>query len=199
MNIKHNKDEVIKKGMLLFAEKGYEAVGVNEIYKETGMSKGAFYHAFETKEGFLEQCIQSYGEQNIKSLEARMKSLSHLSPNNRLEEIYVHFIRIQPETNYMGCLINKINSEVASSNKHIGQKTTILLDNVIEVFARVVKEGQQTGELRNDIESLQLARLIHYSFYGILTQSNGKEDVSEEIELIRTLIKSMQPHKSNNN
>ena len=39
--------------MFLFAEKGYEAVGVNEICKETGMSKGAFYHAFETKDGFL--------------------------------------------------------------------------------------------------------------------------------------------------
>ena len=61
MNIKHDKEQVLKTGVDLFWIKGYHSLGVDEICKLTGMTKGAFYNAFKSKENFLLKAIEVYG------------------------------------------------------------------------------------------------------------------------------------------
>jgi TetR/AcrR family transcriptional repressor of nem operon len=50
MNIKHDKEKVLKKGVELFWCKGYNNLGVEEICKSTGITKGSFYNSFKSKE-----------------------------------------------------------------------------------------------------------------------------------------------------
>lgn len=47
------KLKLIDKGLMLFAEKGYHATSIQEIAKEAGISKGAFYLYFQSKEDFI--------------------------------------------------------------------------------------------------------------------------------------------------
>ena len=68
MNVKHNKEEVIRKGLRLFWSNGYTAVGVDKICKTTGMTKGAFYNAFKSKENFLIEGLSVYGEFTVERL-----------------------------------------------------------------------------------------------------------------------------------
>ena len=49
MNIKHDKENVLKIGLGMFCNKGYNSLGIDEICKVTGMTKGAFYNAFKSK------------------------------------------------------------------------------------------------------------------------------------------------------
>jgi len=53
VNVKHDRNKVLQTATGLFCEKGYSALGVDEILKQTGMTKGAFYNAFRSKEAFL--------------------------------------------------------------------------------------------------------------------------------------------------
>ena len=41
----------------LFGERGFEAVTVDDIVVEAGMSKGAFYHHFGSKDDILEHVV----------------------------------------------------------------------------------------------------------------------------------------------
>src|SRR3989338_7372311 len=41
----------------LFGERGFEAVTVDDIVAEAGMSKGAFYHHFGSKDDILEHVV----------------------------------------------------------------------------------------------------------------------------------------------
>jgi AcrR family transcriptional regulator len=45
--------EILKKALLLFMEKGYRDVSYQHLVKKTGLSKGAIYHYFESKEALL--------------------------------------------------------------------------------------------------------------------------------------------------
>lgn len=47
------KSRLIEAGMKLFAEKGYHNTSVQEIVSEAGISKGAFYTYFKSKEDFM--------------------------------------------------------------------------------------------------------------------------------------------------
>ena len=47
----------MEKGLTLFAEKGYHATSIQEIASEAGISKGAFYLYFQSKEDFVATSI----------------------------------------------------------------------------------------------------------------------------------------------
>lgn len=48
------RDELLDVAQRLFARNGYDATSVSQIIAELGVSKGAFYHYFESKEDLLE-------------------------------------------------------------------------------------------------------------------------------------------------
>ncbi|MGA8942374.1 MAG: TetR/AcrR family transcriptional regulator [Thermoactinomyces sp.] len=50
--------KLIDSGIRLFAKYGYSNTSVDQIVKEAGMSKGAFYAHFKTKEEFLIKVLQ---------------------------------------------------------------------------------------------------------------------------------------------
>lgn len=52
------KAELVDCAQALFLEKGYEATTVADILARTGLSKGAFYHHFESKEDLLDALTQ---------------------------------------------------------------------------------------------------------------------------------------------
>ncbi|MFY7807162.1 MAG: TetR/AcrR family transcriptional regulator [Limnoraphis robusta] len=77
----------------LFAEKGYANVTTRQISKELGISTGALYHYFPSKESLFEQLVEELGHQDIqvlkgavvaqKTLPERVKKLGELLLENR--------------------------------------------------------------------------------------------------------------------
>jgi TetR/AcrR family transcriptional repressor of nem operon len=47
------RDQILTTAFKLFFEKGYKEVTMSELVKETGLSKGAFYHYFLYSEFLL--------------------------------------------------------------------------------------------------------------------------------------------------
>ncbi len=54
------KEKIIETATALFAKKGYEKTTIEEIIRQTGCSKGGFYHHFKSKDEVLEYTIESY-------------------------------------------------------------------------------------------------------------------------------------------
>lgn len=56
-----NKAIILEKALVLFAERGYEAVGVAELCEASGITKPTLYHYFGSKLGLLEAIIGEKG------------------------------------------------------------------------------------------------------------------------------------------
>ncbi len=67
-------EETVKKilevSRQLFLEKGYEKATLADIIRETGLSKGAIYHHFASKEEILIRICDKIGEENERDLKA---------------------------------------------------------------------------------------------------------------------------------
>ncbi len=202
MNIKHNKEEVLHRGMELFFQKGFNALGIDEICKMTGMTKGAFYNAFKSKEQFLTEAIQLYGENNVKRINNVFQQNRALSALERLEAFYVQMLDAQPKTNFAGCFINNMMAELGVSNELVRQATTREFNKFIEAIEPIVEEAQQEGSLAIEMSSRQLTELIHTTFYGILTIARSSQNKEQGIQTIQLLFHSLKPKKNesiNNN
>lgn len=63
------KNEFLDTAMGLFLSQGYEQTSVAAIIDAVGVSKGAFYHYFRTKEDLLDQLSARASSQAMKSIE----------------------------------------------------------------------------------------------------------------------------------
>lgn len=52
-----NPEKILQAGLSLFAERGYDAVGIQEIVDAAGITKPTLYHYFGSKEGLLESIM----------------------------------------------------------------------------------------------------------------------------------------------
>lgn len=64
----HTKESILKAAEHLFAVQGYEATSVSMICDAVGVSKGAFYHHYKTKQSVFLELIQRW----LKSLDAQL-------------------------------------------------------------------------------------------------------------------------------
>ena len=85
------KDLILKAAMNLFTEKGYRDTSIQEIAESCGISKGAFYLYFRSKDELLLAIMQHFEEEVQKKL-LEIKNQKDLSPRDRLlEQIFFQF------------------------------------------------------------------------------------------------------------
>ena len=192
MNIKHDREKVIQLGFQLFWRKGYNHLGVNEICQTTGMTKGAFYNAFKSKENFLLSCIESYGTMNVKHLDKELNGDKEKAIE-RLLNMYIGMFENQPSMNYIGCMMNNMMSEVGSSNEVISKATAVAFENLLDVIKPVIQEAQKDGDISSEIDSKSATELIHTTFFGALTRAKSTKDYKNGINTMTLLIKTLKP------
>jgi TetR/AcrR family transcriptional regulator len=62
MNGTSIRDQLLQSALTLFASRGYDAVGVQELCTTTGVTKPTLYHYFGSKLGVLETLAHEYGD-----------------------------------------------------------------------------------------------------------------------------------------
>jgi len=64
-----NKERILECALELFSNKGYDAVGVQEIVDQAGITKPTLYHYFGSKEGLLSELLNTYHEGMLRKVE----------------------------------------------------------------------------------------------------------------------------------
>jgi TetR/AcrR family transcriptional regulator, transcriptional repressor for nem operon len=196
MNIKHDKDEVLKTGLGLFCNKGYNSLGIDEICKITGMTKGAFYNAFKSKEQFLIEAVILYAKNNVSRINTQLQPSNKLSAYERLLQFYINMLEVQPKVNFMGCFINNIMSELGAANHNVGIVATQAFEEFIDAIEPTVKEAQQNNELNAQLNARQITELLHSTFYGSLTRAKSSKNHEQSIETMQLLFNNLKLNKN---
>jgi TetR/AcrR family transcriptional regulator len=76
-----NRSALLDAALHLFASRGYDAVGVQEIVDAVGVTKPTLYHYFGSKQGLLEELFKAY-EQRLDAV-APMESEAFQLVNER--------------------------------------------------------------------------------------------------------------------
>ncbi len=172
MNYKHDKEAVIRKGMELFWAKGFNNLGMVEICRETGMTKGAFYNAFKSKEFFLQTTIETYGNFIMDHLQNQLTK-TKLKAFDKLSILYQELLDAQTKNNHIGCFVNNTMCEMGALNISIASATSEQFDKFVNTIEPTVREAQKDKDLTNSITSKLLTEIIHTTFFGLLTRSKS--------------------------
>ena len=177
------KNEIIQAAAIIFGEKGYFPTTMDDLVKASGMSKGAIYHYFKSKEEVYEYMLQQQVEYKINNL---MDKFSVLKTTK--EKVIVLFDTYssaewlkQPKINSVR---NQLEHWMAGSRTDNRKK----YEEHSEIFYNFLKdiliEGQTNGEISMEINTLYAAKLFWSMIDGILLHGTVLEDSFSYVEVV---------------
>lgn len=136
------KSLIIDTATILFQQKGYKSVGLNEILKACKVTKGALYHHFPNgKEELLIACLQTLNEAITTDIEDIFRG--HLSTKEAIQSILDKLIyNFETEGTIIGYTFSSIVSEMATVSEPVRKACSALYENIQHIYcAKLITEG----------------------------------------------------------
>jgi len=169
--ISYDPDAALERAVDLFWTRGYQALSVDDIVRETGINRHSLYSRYGNKYGLLQAALDRYCESTLAHLRAavsvpgtprqRIENLFRL----RLPEVADEFWRRMLEH---GCFGIRIVSELREEKPELSQLGTTFSRILEGLLTPLVREGQERGEIRRDKSAEVLATVLTVGFMAPL-------------------------------
>ena len=157
------RGEILAAAYQLFVRHGYEATTVNMIIDALGLSKGAFYHHFASKEEVLQALAQRMAHEMAARLEPSLSDPT-LPPLEKLRRVFGLGTQWKVEHAPMVRAL----ASLYWGDEHLRLRARLLsesLELVVPLFASILAEGKLDGSFDID-DPVETARLsIHLGIF----------------------------------
>lgn len=148
---RNTRGRIIEAAWQLFYRQGYDDTTVEDIIRESGTSRGSFYHYFEGKDALLSSLSYLFDEkyqQLMDTIDPDMDRFDQLMYLNR--EL---FSMIENRIS-LDLLARLYSSQLIRGDKHLMDHNRIYY----KLLRHIVQEGQQRGDLRADVTTNEVVR-----------------------------------------
>ena len=157
------KTKIIDAARTVFAKQGYHDSTMDDVAKEVGVSKGALYSYFKSKEDILKE-ISLQGHQTLRTI-LRESGKTH-NLEEALEKVYTMITE-----KYRGNL--HTHFEIISIASHDPKIRKIIMEDYqkdIDTVTAFVEEKMKQAAVRTDVDARTLAELFTALYMGTLAR-----------------------------
>jgi TetR/AcrR family transcriptional repressor of nem operon len=130
------KEKLTRSALQIMLSRGYTATTVDEICEGAGLSKGSFYHFFETKEDIGVAALELFHQEGFKqSIGGKYSEIT--DPIERVFGFLDHVETVAKDIWGDGCLLGNFALELADTNPIIRNRVSALLKKSTENLARI--------------------------------------------------------------
>lgn len=147
------KELVLHAGTELFRRQGFVATTVEDICRQAGVTKGAFFHHFHSKEDLAATCLQQWDQMMARMLD--FDSLTVVAdPVRRLLDSMNRYRSMLIKADYPACLAGTTVQEVAESHPRLREAARACFSHADEYFATLLGEAAAARQCVIDAEAL---------------------------------------------
>lgn len=176
--ISFDREAILTEAMELFWDNGYNSLSINEIAKETGLTRASLYNSFESKEALFMEAFHHYFKQSPDKLLRQMKTGEPVGPT-LLEALKRAAALYLSDTKKRGCLGVNCFSELMSPEDKFSQEVTELYESFKTNLANMVQQAIDQGELPDTTNASDIANLILIFLNGYSVFSKSKTSIEE--------------------
>lgn len=184
----HDRADVIRVGVDLFNEQGYDATSVSDLSRRLGVTKSALYHHVDSKEQILEIAL----EEALGGLEEALDAaLRQPTPAARLTAIIDGAVRVLTARQAQVTLLLRLrgNSDIEAAALERRRR----FDHTV---TGLVREAQAEGLVRADLDAGVATRLIFGMINSVVEWYRPDGPVDPELlgaEIVAVALDGLRP------
>lgn len=174
--------------------KGYQGLRVDQVLKITGLTKGAFYHHFTSKQALGHAVVDEVLKPWV--INKWIEPLKAF--NNPVDDLITFLTEARQELSannlHTGCPLNNLTQEMSPLDESFRLKITEIWQLWHSALSAAFAKGIAQGYIRDDVEPDNVARFLIATMEGIIGQCKCymNEQVFDEAgECLKDYIKSL--------
>jgi AcrR family transcriptional regulator len=183
---------ILNAALVVFSRDGYAASSVNEICAEAGVSKGAFFHHFPTKQALFLELLETW----LATLDTQLEAIR--LEHKAVPQALIHMAGLmgnvyQEAGGYLPVFLEFWTQ--ASHDPAVWQTLIAPYHRYQDYFTSLVQQGIQEGTLK-PVDPALVARTLVAQAIGLLLQGvldpQGADWASQTRQSIELLVESIQ-------
>ena len=151
-NSRNTRSKIVSAAWELFYENGYDDTTVDDIVERSGTSKGSFYHYFAGKDALLSSLSTLFDEKYLTLTETMPKDMDSFETLIYLNHELFFMIENSVSLELLARLLS--TQLTTTSEKHLMDHNRYYF----RLLRKICAEGQQKGQLRQDISVNEMVR-----------------------------------------
>ena len=173
-----NRRDIIRNGLKVLYQKGYNATGVQEIADIAGIPKGSFYNYFKNKEDFAVEAMRLFTERELEMMSQVLLDNS-LPPIERIKQLYRNKIEYLSSKGAfsLGCFLCNITLEMADVSETIAIEATRCFKKEYIPLFKCLEQAQREGFLADSADIERIVSFIRNCWLGALVIMKANKSV----------------------
>jgi AcrR family transcriptional regulator len=185
-HIEARTDAITGAATRVFAEKGFARATMQDIATEAGLSAGAIYRYFRSKEEIIEAMGEETVRRNAVVQEIRGQG-GTIEVLNGLADLFFAHLK-EPDTFLGECVDLELWAE-ARRNPRVRESLQRGFNALFHQFTGIIRDAQARGDINPALDAESVARVMMASFEGLVVQlATGHDvDVPRYVEALKAM------------
>jgi len=158
--------EIIRQAAPIFNRQGYAGAAMSDLMRATGLEKGGIYRHFKSKQQLAAEAFDYAWDIATK---LRLEDTEHLANSvDRLLQLVRNFRDRREGLVPGGCPLLNTAIDADNGNFLLRRKAKRALDGWLARVRNTVQQGQQSGEIRADVDPVAVAATVVSTLEGSL-------------------------------
>ena len=177
-------ERIVDAALNLFVSRGYKSTTVEQIANETGLTKGAVYFYFKTKEAVMLQLLDE-AEAIVVDRMVRDNAEAGDTARDKLVAFVHGQARLAIEYPLHILLLILMSAEFVGLGGAIDERLRAIYRRMYDEIEAMIRLGQSTGEIRSDVSTRELAATLMASHDGVFLEWYRRRDELDGREFTR--------------
>lgn len=165
------KEKMIRAGVETLTEKGFTAVGIDEILTQVGVPKGSFYYYFSGKEEFISSVVSSYADYMARKLDRCFLNETR-APLDRLSDFIEDAGAGMARYDFRrGCPIGNLGQEMGALPEGFRDRLHAVFLDWQARTARCLAAARAAGQIAADADCDDLAAFFWIGWEGAVLRA----------------------------
>lgn len=186
VNKQEKADAIAQAALHVFLRQGFHQTKMADIAIAAHVGKGTLYEYFRNKHDILKHIYNEHLRMFSSGQLAGM--LTKTRPSERLLEMIQFIIDHLAEWEMIGVIFIDYYS-VARSDDEFLKLFTEVYESTTDYFAELVRQAQQDGEIRKDVDARSAAKTVMCFFDGLILYGSVTKQKSDTMKHAATFLK----------
>lgn len=167
--------QTLNKAMRVFWSRGYEATSIQDLVDEMGINRGSMYSTFGDKRSLFIAALRMYDSEyrraQLFAIERKHRGKAGI---RALFDGWIETVMNDPE--HGGCFLTNTALELATHDPEIGALVAQSQADIEDFFRRLIRQGQELGEIPAQRDVNELARTLLAMLVGLLVLGRSRPE-----------------------